>query len=1157
MTLPLASFPRLWVIWLTGFTYAFVVAVVLQKLVMPILPGLHAGHGLMNHDAIIFHNMAVAMADRILASGWGEWKLIPGNGITANVGILAAVYVVFGADPVWFIPLNAGFHSLGALLVLRLGMLFVPGKSGWIAGGVAAFLFLVFPSALVWYGQNHKDSFLIAGYLLVLVAFAQALGRTTWKGLLGDVVLLSMGCALVAIMRPHMLMIYILAIAFAIVAVAIWHFVRRSRATLLAFRNGLIMLGVAIAANSMSPTHHLLITSEISIDAPHRLGVDWHWDNTGVLPVVIENKLKQASFIRAHFYSAGKSVGAGSLIDGDMLPKNAFEMLAYLPRALWVGLFAPFPDTWMERPTLPRVIGAIETLIFYIAAAGILITLWRRPSLPLMICLVVSALVLILLSYTSPNLGTLHRIRYGPWFVFMLSGVCGWIWLLGKLTLLMQTAYVARDGGHASMPLAGQSASPVNIGGSGMRAVGAGVMVFLLSLIGAFGLFVRDLLLINRSGFGTSLDSFYLAMMIPMLLVGILALPLGDALVAALHQIKERKDVQSLLSGVSGASLLVFALVSLIVLAAASQIYRNFVANGDVSQVVILIPISVLLFMFSGLVVTGNSLLNSLGKSESVAVAQLVVPLVAVGAILVAPEIHLMVMATVGMVAGQVLNLAILYAIAGREGYHLRPTVPFRILPRFRGILVSYGLLIVAALLISLAIPLNYWFASQLGEGSVSTWAVGSKLVQIATALGIGLLSAVWMPYVSKLVTAGFHVRIRQDVFLTLIVGSWSGGVLLLMVFAFCGPILMAAMPEVQDAVRVGQLTSVVRLGALQLPLLVAALLLLKLSAASEVSWKVLLATLSGFIANVMLGNAWLPVWGLSGVAAAWSISTLVSTVVLIFTSRAQSYLGLWEIFSVVATWLVLCAAALAIYLESLLVAAGALLVFGLVLLIQTRILLRGNTESKAYTNKLAQDMRVFLKRLFDMFAAALALLLLAPALALIAWQVRRKLGSPVLFCQVRPGLYGKPFEMVKFRTMTDEHSADGVLLPDHQRLTPFGRFLRASSLDELPELWNVLKGEMSLVGPRPLLMEYLPLYTPEQARRHDVRPGITGWAQVNGRNAISWEDKFALDVWYVNHRSFLLDVRILWMTVKKVLVRDGITLVGEATTTKFKGTKT
>jgi len=164
------------------------------------------------------------------------------------------------------------------------------------------------------------------------------------------------------------------------------------------------------------------------------------------------------------------------------------------------------------------------------------------------------------------------------------------------------------------------------------------------------------------------------------------------------------------------------------------------------------------------------------------------------------------------------------------------------------------------------------------------------------------------------------------------------------------------------------------------------------------------------------------------------------------------------------------------------------------------------------------------------------------------------KLGKPIIFTQVRPGLASRPFKMIKFRTMNNQCDTDGNLLPDAQRLTSFGRFLRSTSLDELPELWNVIKGDMSLVGPRPLLMEYLPLYSPEQARRHEVRPGITGWAQVNGRNALSWEEKFKLDVWYVDNRTFWLDLKILLMTVKKVFVRDGISADGEATMSKFQG---
>ena len=196
------------------------------------------------------------------------------------------------------------------------------------------------------------------------------------------------------------------------------------------------------------------------------------------------------------------------------------------------------------------------------------------------------------------------------------------------------------------------------------------------------------------------------------------------------------------------------------------------------------------------------------------------------------------------------------------------------------------------------------------------------------------------------------------------------------------------------------------------------------------------------------------------------------------------------------------------------------------------------------------------MKRFFDFTLALLGLLCLILPLIILTVLIRRKLGSPVFFRQVRPGLGGVPFQMVKFRTMTDAKGPDGKLLPDAARLTSYGRFLRSTSLDELPELWNVLKGDMSLVGPRPLLMEYLPLYTAEQARRHEARPGVTGWAQVNGRNAISWEDKFILDVWYVDNQSLWLDIKILWLTIKKVLIRDGISASGEATMSKFTGSK-
>lgn len=195
-------------------------------------------------------------------------------------------------------------------------------------------------------------------------------------------------------------------------------------------------------------------------------------------------------------------------------------------------------------------------------------------------------------------------------------------------------------------------------------------------------------------------------------------------------------------------------------------------------------------------------------------------------------------------------------------------------------------------------------------------------------------------------------------------------------------------------------------------------------------------------------------------------------------------------------------------------------------------------------------------KRALDLLLTAVGLVVLSPLLIVLAITIWRKLGRPILFTQTRPGQHGKPFTIYKFRTMTGTRDVDGNLLPDSKRLTPFGSFLRSTSLDELPELFNVLKGDMSLVGPRPLLMQYLDRYTPEQARRHEVRPGITGWAQINGRNAITWEEKFALDVWYVDHMSLWLDLRILLVTVWKVIHREGIHQQGKATMTEFMGTQ-
>lgn len=195
-------------------------------------------------------------------------------------------------------------------------------------------------------------------------------------------------------------------------------------------------------------------------------------------------------------------------------------------------------------------------------------------------------------------------------------------------------------------------------------------------------------------------------------------------------------------------------------------------------------------------------------------------------------------------------------------------------------------------------------------------------------------------------------------------------------------------------------------------------------------------------------------------------------------------------------------------------------------------------------------------KRVLDILISFFGLIILSPIFVILYFKIKKNLGTPVIFKQVRPGLYGKPFKMYKFRTMKNSTDTHGIPLPDPERMTTFGNKLRSSSLDELPELWNVLKGNMSLVGPRPLLMDYLPLYNSEQMQRHNLRPGITGWAQINGRNAIDWDEKFKLDIWYVKNQSLFLDIKIIFLTLKKILIKEGITSEGHVTTEPFRGNK-
>lgn len=920
------AFPGALSLWSLAFAYAAFMALMLQKLILPILPDLHAGHGLMSNDAIIFHDMAVAMAQRIRDTGWSAWHLFPADGITGNVGLLAALYAVLGPDPAWFIPLNAAFHALGALMVFLIGATLQPGLPGRLGGLVAAFLFLTFPSALVWYGQNHKDAFMIAGILIALWAFLGALGKAGWRPFAGRALLMAVGLGLVGVMRPYMLLVFSAAFLSAWLAAAAWAAWTRAGTGGLGGALVLVLLSGAFAA--IVPSGHSA-ASFGGTGPPIRLE-HWRWQKTPGVPAAVDAVAERVSTVRAHVIESGRKVGAGSLVDDDIAPQNIAGMAVYLPRALLVGLATPFPSTWAERPTLPRVIGAMETLLWYLLASGALYLLFRGAGVPLVACLVFAAALLTVFGYFTPNVGTLHRVRYAPWFLVLLAGAIGWI-RLGAALLPARAARPAAVGGPAIGVVDAETP------GRGAM-IGNSISVFLITAAGYLGLLARDLLLINIFGFGPKLDSLFAALVLPMFLVSVVSLPLGDALIAAIQRFTSgpgerlplvRAAVSFSLVFCGGLCVLLFGL--------ADRIFPALLGVTEPGEAAALMRLALPLLFLSGVAVAGNSVLNTLNRAKAAAAAQLLVPAFALCAILVADESQALQAAIVGMILGQAANIAFVLYVALREGYALLPG-PIGAASGLRDGAGNYGGLVIAALAINLANPVNLWFAGKLSVGSVSLWGMGSKLTQLVAGLTAAIMASVIAPYLAALLSrAGAH-RMRSDVYFLLVAGTWTGILAALILFGFSEPLVMAAFSggEVEGS-QGARLAAIVKLGALQIPFLFANLLLIKLAAVSRESGKVVAAALAGLGLNIALNLALVADFGVVGLAAAATGAAAASTLALLLLTRARSGLSYAQLSAIVGSWAVLGGFAMALHLGSLPSAVCSLILLAFVAWAQWR----------------------------------------------------------------------------------------------------------------------------------------------------------------------------------------------------------------------------
>lgn len=926
-------FPSMGLFWSLAFVYASFMALLMQKVVLPLIPEMHAGHGLLPNDAIVFHDIAVGMAGKIQAEGWGAWKLFPGA--AGNVGMLSAVYALFGPDPAWFIPLNAAAHATGTLLIYRIGCRLWPGDVGALGGLMAGIAFLVFPSALQWYGQNHKDAFAIAGTLLVLDAWLDLhTDRTITMGLLLRRALqVAGGTALLGIVRPYFPVVLVSALLASYLSVVSSCALRRPDGTgrILMFRLALIVLtaGIAFLCARVEVVAGVYAEGAQSLSLQQISGqqdVRWEWKATDSIPSLADKILKRASELRAHFVAFGRSVGAGSEVDGDCLPNNALSAVAYMPRALMVGLLAPFPGTWAERVSVPRLIGAVETAIWYLFALGLAITLWRRPSRQLLAGLVFCATLLVVLAYIHPNVGTLYRQRFGVWQFVLLCGALGWASLL--LSLLRGSRYLSSEN------ISDCGAPRDTLGRSSqMDALAAsGAVVMLITLACYLGFLARDLLLVKQLRMGADLDAFFTASMIPMFFVTCLAMPLADAMTPPFLSFDgdgqdggRRAEFVRRLLGFAAA---ILGLVAVLVVLAAPYVVG--VVLGEIDSATAVSATRMLrwfapIVLLSAWTVMGNATLNALRRSRDAALGQLVVPVATISALLASSPDAAPFAAISGMLAGTLLNAAWVSQRLHPYGIRLLPTAPAAEL--LRPVIVSYRRLFVAAALTAALVPLNYAFAASVASGGLSAWALANKIVVLFTGLASVGASAVVLPYLARMLSQG--VGLRDDAHFLLVAGSWIGGLLVVGALLFADPLVAAALSESVTSSQLSDLSGIVKIGVLQLPITIAGALVTKMAIVSGASSRVLFAASLGFACNLSVNLLLVPHLGVLGVAVGALAATALSTLSLVLTARTKIGLTLREIATLLVSWFVWAGAGVAAGTQSIAVIACAVLALG------------------------------------------------------------------------------------------------------------------------------------------------------------------------------------------------------------------------------------
>jgi putative peptidoglycan lipid II flippase len=873
-------------IWFIFFVYSLATALLFQILLPILLPSLHAGNGLMSQDSMYFHQSAIALAEEIRHNGWGAWGIWPNPYATGNVAVLGAVYALFGYKPILLLPLNAFLHACSGLCLMLIGRQLFSGNHAKYGSLVAGCLYIIFPSSLNWYAQNHKDEYAALGFFLLVLAGIRLLKAKEWKGFLPTFFLTLTGLMLTIFVRPNNLQLFVF-LGTGIVVFGALNAIK-SKAKFAPV--------VVYAALIFASTAFIKVSPHQETSAPQNIAGDfaksWKWIDTPEIPKIVDNTFAKLANIRVFMAANALKGGAGSMLDVERMPSDFYSVIEYFPAAGLNGLLAPYPSSWAINKSFLWMIGVIEIAICYLIFPGALWLLWwNRENLGLWWILLATYAVLTIEAFLISNLGTLHRIRYPFIFIFILFGCIGWSSFLAFCFPKKFIKKVPAFLGFQLLPLTSL------IGWMTKSTYRAIPLVFITGLL-FLGLFARDLLFAHTFGFGTILDSYQFAANLPLATTTLLAVPLCSALIMHFERLRTSNPLLAVqwVQGMSGRLLLWFFIIGLLLI----LVQCSSLIEGSLQYSTFLYICFFPVVLLSGVTILGNAVLICNNLATHATSFQLAVPILTIFLTYYFGEPQLGVIAPIaGLVFGQILNLILVSYFCHKCGFPL--------IPRFVPINWSqwgqtYMSLVISATASALSIPVALYFSSRLMVGSISTFYMGAKVFQsISVFIGAIYLSLV-LPYFIRLINHAqreFADKIFEN---SLLLGVYIAVFTSMLVCLFAPEIISFLFLGKKIGIeQVSALILVVQIGIVQLPFFVASLTIIKYLLALGDVKVILYAALAGQIINAYLS------WtishqglGVEMLSIAVFFGLFFNTLILIFWVKAKviiSWIGICSLF--------------------------------------------------------------------------------------------------------------------------------------------------------------------------------------------------------------------------------------------------------------------